>query len=103
MEAFRSGSISPGRGWRSPGRVGRHRSSIGSGMIMFNQIVIVIARSNSDEAIQLPFFSHLDCIAELVIGPAISGRTRWLAMTIGPVKPKSSRFRLLHSCEMPPQ
>ena len=23
----------------------------------------------------------LDCFAELVIGPATSGRTRWLAMT----------------------
>jgi hypothetical protein len=34
----------------------------------------------SDEAIQLPG-TELDCFAELVIGPATSGRTRWLAMT----------------------
>jgi hypothetical protein len=33
----------------------------------------------SDEAIQCFL---LDCFAELVIGPATSGRTRWLAMTI---------------------
>jgi len=34
----------------------------------------------SDEAIQR-FAAALDCFAELVIGPATSGRTRWLAMT----------------------
>jgi hypothetical protein len=40
----------------------------------------VIARSDSDEAIQ-SHISDLNCFAELVIGPATSGRTRWLAMT----------------------
>jgi len=34
----------------------------------------------SDEAIQNGT-AALDCFAELVIGPATSGRTRWLAMT----------------------
>jgi hypothetical protein len=41
---------------------------------------LVIARSVSDEAIQCDS-EGLDCFAELVIGPATSGRTRWLAMT----------------------
>ena len=36
--------------------------------------------SRGDEAIQFPH-AELDCFAELVIGPATSGRTRWLAMT----------------------
>jgi hypothetical protein len=35
----------------------------------------------SDEAIQTLQFKRLDCFAEPVIGPATSGRTRWLAMT----------------------
>ena len=35
----------------------------------------------SDEAIQ-NLCRPLDCFVELVIGPATSGRTRWLAMTI---------------------
>jgi hypothetical protein len=35
-----------------------------------------------DEAIQ-NFKVALDCFAELVIGPATLGRTRWLAMTMG--------------------
>jgi hypothetical protein len=34
-----------------------------------------------DEAIQFLPRGGLDCFAELVIGPATSGRTRWLAMT----------------------
>jgi hypothetical protein len=34
----------------------------------------------SDEAIQNGV-AALDCFAELVIGPATSGRARWLAMT----------------------
>ncbi len=46
----------------------------------------VIARSDSDEAIQLLMQAALDCFAEPVIGPATSGRTRWLAMTIGVVR-----------------
>jgi hypothetical protein len=33
-----------------------------------------------DEAIQ-PWRANLDCFAEFTIGPATSGRTRWLAMT----------------------
>ena len=51
----------------------------------------VIARSVSDEAIQTAVqnlwptlvnrTARLVCFAELVIGPATSGRTRWLAMT----------------------
>ncbi len=35
-----------------------------------------------DEAIQKSIFTALDCFAEPVIGPATSGRTRWLAMTL---------------------
>jgi hypothetical protein len=35
----------------------------------------------SDEAIQ-NLHRRLDCFAEPVIGPATSGRTRWLAMTM---------------------
>jgi len=34
----------------------------------------------NDEAIQIRF-TKLDCFTEPVIGPATSGRTRWLAMT----------------------
>jgi hypothetical protein len=42
---------------------------------------IVIARSpKGNEAIQNGA-AALDCFAELVIGPATSGRTRWLAVT----------------------
>ena len=36
----------------------------------------------SDEAIQTFEHRPLDCFAKLVIGPATSGRTRWLAMTM---------------------
>ena len=38
-------------------------------------------RGAKDEAIQLGA-AELDCFAEPVIGPATSGRTRWLAMTL---------------------
>jgi hypothetical protein len=48
-------------------------------MMKLTLIKIVIARSDSDEAI-LPC-ELLDCFAEFIIGPATSGRTRWLAMT----------------------
>ena len=41
----------------------------------------VIATSDSDEAIQFSLRNFLGCFAELVIGPATSDRTRWLAMT----------------------
>ena len=42
----------------------------------------VIARSPERATKQSRFgASDLDCFAELVIGPATSGRTRWLAMT----------------------
>ena len=63
-EAFRSGPISRPGVEIVPGRVGRHRSSIGSSMIMFSRIVIVMARSNSDEAIQL-LAKPMDCFASL--------------------------------------
>ena len=43
--------------------------------------ILVIARSGSDEAIQILAHAALDCFAEFIIGPATSGRTRWLAMT----------------------
>jgi hypothetical protein len=47
-------------------------------------LLVAISRfviaEQSDEPI-LNFFAALDCFAKLVIGPAISGRTRWLAMT----------------------
>jgi hypothetical protein len=55
----------------------------------------VIARSESDEAIQSGT-SRLDCFAELVIGPATSGRTRWLAMTSPLFTP---RFRQIKEAE----
>jgi hypothetical protein len=41
----------------------------------------VIARSESDEAIQRGA-AELDYFAEFIIGTATSGRTRWLAMTV---------------------
>jgi hypothetical protein len=41
---------------------------------------IVIARNDSDEAIQFLAQTALDCFAEPVIGPATWGRTRRLAM-----------------------
>jgi hypothetical protein len=37
----------------------------------------VICEERSDDTIQIV----LDCFAEPVIGPATSGRARWLAMT----------------------
>jgi hypothetical protein len=48
-----------------------------------DSVVSVIARSASDEAIQLPltFAKKLDCFAEPVIGRRFAP-TRWLAMTI---------------------
>src|SRR5579864_5932855 len=48
----------------------------------------------SDEAIQ-PGVAALDCCAELVIGPATSGRTRWRAMTGGLSPPAEQEHRLL--------
>jgi hypothetical protein len=42
--------------------------------------IVVIARSGATKqsrCLRLP----LDCFAEFIIGPATSGRTRWLAMT----------------------
>jgi hypothetical protein len=44
------------------------------------QFPLVIARSESDEAILFDN-TRLDWFAEFNIGPATSGRTRWLAMT----------------------
>src|SRR5215813_231190 len=35
----------------------------------------------SDEAIHVSACGAMDCFAEPVIGPALEGRTRWLAMT----------------------
>jgi hypothetical protein len=43
-------------------------------MSIFNGVV------RCDEAIQTGGVGKLDCFAEPVIGPATSGRTRWLAM-----------------------
>jgi hypothetical protein len=52
-------------------------------MITPARTMIVIARSDSDEAIQFSTRATelLDCFVEFIIGPATSGRTRWLAMT----------------------
>src|ERR1700761_993031 len=44
-------------------------------------------------AIQESVHPALDCFAELVIGPATSGPTRWPAMTIGYVDLKASCSR----------
>jgi hypothetical protein len=44
-------------------------------------MIAVIARSESDEAIQNND-SRLDCFAEPVIGPRDFARVRWLAMTM---------------------
>ena len=41
---------------------------------------LVIARSESDEAIHFSSCGAMDCFAEPVIGPRFA-RTRWLAMT----------------------
>jgi hypothetical protein len=50
--------------------------------MVLSRLRIVIARSlKGDEAIH-DFATDMDCFAEPVIGPATSGRTRWLAMTI---------------------
>ena len=43
--------------------------------------VIVRSEATSNPGGLTASASHLDCFAELVIGPATSGRTRWLAMT----------------------
>src|ERR1700758_2630079 len=52
---------------------------------------IVIARSEATKQSRSRCTRPLDCFAELVIGPATSGRTRWLAMTM-----KSARLRHEH-------
>ena len=52
----------------------------GDNKFSFSRHTLVIARSDSDEAIQNGT-AVLDCFAEPVIGPATPGRTRWLAMT----------------------
>jgi hypothetical protein len=57
---------------------------------MLNEVSSISNRhceQRSDEAIQNGG-AALDCFAELVIGPATSGRTRWLAMTEG--RPKNN-------------
>ena len=62
----------------------------------------VIARS---EATKQSMDLALDCFAELVIGPATSGRTRWLAMTGKPVDPffkqPQTRDIILAACPRP--
>jgi len=45
------------------------------------ELTVVIARSGSDEAIQLLFLRFRIASLKIVIEPATSGRTRWLAMT----------------------
>ena len=55
-------------------------STIRRGYLPLRNVSLVIARSERDEAIQ-GGAAELDCFAELVIGPATSGRARWFAMT----------------------
>src|ERR1700733_5750493 len=68
---------------KRPEPAGRSGDGIGSGDGLCHETLTVQCRhceKRSDEAIQ-DLAAALDCFAELVIGPATSGRTRWLATT----------------------
>jgi hypothetical protein len=85
----------PGR----PPPARRGESTPASGICMTWGRILVIARSGSDETIQILARAALDCFAEFIIGPATSGRTRWLAMTRAV---PSSRHVMSESC-LPPR
>ena len=89
--SFGSDPRVPLRGLRCPGDLPRR------GEVKVR--ILVIARSGSDEAIQILARAALDCFAEFIIGPATSGRTRWLAMTRAV---PSSRHVMSESC-LPPR
>ncbi len=83
VRRFCAPPFSPARVWLSGGI---YASAVWPLSLPFNATLLGFlprhCEERSDEAIQAAVPLPLDCFAEPVIGPATSGRTRWLAMTV---------------------